>query len=300
MIGFVILGNVTTMKKPILQRHTSVFRYGQKEIFFRFWSHASSKNIPTDTVIFLGSGQSGRIAKWAAGNAPAGTIVVEGLPHKEADRSACDLKEFTHDYTSTAFLAVLKMFGISSANIIAESQAAPGVVWAALDHLDQVGNIVLIAPLGLTAHILGDSPKARLRELKKRAFLSAMQFAQSPFYDSRNLYIGLLMIHAVLFDARWNTSGQKYAVGASHDLREDCRKLATQLANKGHELTFIVGERDKMFPAREVSASIEEAGVKHAITVSLKISHTSLAVRYGKQILNLAIQTVRQKDSHPN
>lgn len=283
--------------KSIIQKYAGIFRYGKKEIPFYFWSHLTSERDVVDTVIFLGSGQSGRIAKWVAGNAPAGTVVIEGLPHKHADRNAHDLKDFAHQYTNTAFLAALKTFTMPSANIIAESQAAPGTIWTALDQLAKVRSVALVAPLGLTAHILGSFPKERLAELKRRAFLSAMQFAQSPLYDPRNFYLSSLMLHAVLYDARWKVSGQKYAVGASHDLRQECRQLADQLHAKGNRVTLILGARDKIFPPREIAASVEEANMKHVNTVVLNASHASLATRHGRQTLSEAVRAVRQENS---
>lgn len=282
------------MKKKLLQKHTGTFRYSQREIRFHFWSYYSGEAESVDTIIFLGSGQTGRIAKWVAQNAPSGTVVVEGLPHKEADKSGHDLKEYARDYTSTACLAVFKEYKITSANLVAESQAAPGVIWSALDHLDRVKSVVLIAPLGLTAHILGNSPKERLKTLKRRAFLSGMQFAQSPLYDPRNLYLCSLMLHVLVSDGRWKVSGQKYAVGASHDLREECRILAKKLHQRGGSLTLILGERDKVFPADEIMASIEKAGIEHVDSITLRTSHTSLAIRDGRQILSRALQALRR------
>jgi pimeloyl-ACP methyl ester carboxylesterase len=279
--------------KPRLQKHTGTLLYGQKVIPFHFWSHSNDGIAPIDAVIFLGTSQTGRIAKWVAGNAPTGTVVVEGLPHKEADRSAHDLKEFARDYTSAAFLAVLKECNISSAHVIAESQGAPGAIWVALDYVDHVKNVALIAPLGFSAHILGSSPEKRLKELKRRAFQSSLQFAQSPLYNVRNAYLSLLMLNAVLFDAQWKVSGQKYAVGASHDLREDCYKLVDQLRQRGSSLTFILGERDKLFPPAEIVASLKEAGIGPANIIILKTSHASLAIRDGKHILRRAIEAVR-------
>jgi pimeloyl-ACP methyl ester carboxylesterase len=281
-------------KKPLLQKYIGTFRYGKKEIHFYFWSHTTDKVEAVDTVILLGSGQSGRIAKWVAGNAPVGTAVVEGLPHKKADRSAHDLKAFARQYTNTAFLAALRAFNISTANLVAESQAAPGAIWTALDHFDKIKNVALIAPLGLTAHILGNSPPERLNELKKRAFISATQFAQSPLYDPRNFCLSFLVLHALLFDARWKVSGQKYAVGASHDLREECRKLARRLHERGNGLTLILGKRDKIFPPSEVMSVLQESKITHVNSVILKTSHASLAIRDGRQILDRAIQAVRQ------
>lgn len=259
--------------KSALQKYTASFWYGQKEVPFHFWLHTDNKDVPIDTVVFLGSGQQGRITKWVAANTPSGTVVVEGLPHKIADRSAHDLREFAHNYTDAALLAVLKTLNLTSAYIVAESQAAPGAVWTALDNLPQVKGMVLIAPLGLTAHILGASPKERLKELKKRAFMSSAQFAQSPLYDWRNFYLNALMLHAVLLDTRWKASGQKYAVGASHDLREDCRELAVRLHQKGGTFTLI----------------------HYLDIITLKTSHTSLAIRDGKEILHKAVMIARQR-----
>lgn len=289
---------MNTSNKTVIRKHVGVFRYHQREIRFNFWSNTSADRPSVDTVIFLGSGQSGRIARWIAKNAPAGTAVVEGLPHKEADRDARDLKEFARDYTSTAFLVILKVFKNSAVNIVAESQAAPGAIWTALTKLAQVNNVVLVAPLGFTAHILGNSPKERLRELKKRAFLSTLQFRQSPLYDPRNLYLGLCMLHAVLYDARWNVSGQKYAVGASYDVRAEARLLAEQLHKRGSQLTLLLGQHDRIFPPREVSSFLAEAKLNHIKMVLLKTSHASLAVREGKHILNRATQTARKADGH--
>lgn len=246
-----------------------------------------------DSIVFLGSGQHGRITKWVAANTPIGTVVVEGLPHKMADRNAHDLKEFAHRYTSTALLAVLKAFDLDSVHIVAESQAAPGVIWAALDDLRRVKNVALIAPLGFTAHILGSSPKERLKELKRRAFLSAMQLPQSPLYDWRNFYLNSLMLPALLFDTRWRASGQKYAVGASHDLREDCRRLAAGLHRQDNTLTLILGHRDRIFPPAEITEAVEKAGIKYLSITILKTSHTSLATRDGKTTLRKAIAAVR-------
>jgi len=282
------------MRSP-LKRYAGIFSYGQKEISFHYWSYGSQTD-HVDTVIFLGTSQLGRIAKWVAGNAPTGTVVVEGLPHKEADRSAHDLKEYARSYTNTAFQAVCKTFNISSAHIIAESQAAPGVIWAALDHVDRIGNVALIAPLGFTAHVLGKTPKERLAELKKRGVRSSLQFTQSPLYDLRNIYLSLLLLHVVLFDAQWKVSGQKYAAGASHDLREDCRRLAKLLRQQGHTLTFILGEKDKLFPPREILTSLKEAGIETFDTTTLNTAHASLAIRDGKHILATAVKAVRQTE----
>lgn len=278
----------------VLQRYTANFQYGRKEIPFYFWSHQSGKDTPVDTVIFLGSGQRGRVARWVAANTPDGTVTVEGLPHKIADRSAHDLRDFAQDYTNAAFSAVLKTLSLTVAHVVAESQAAPGVVWMALDNLPQVKNVVLIAPLGFTAHILGTSPKGRLKELKRRAFRSSMQSAQSPLYDWRNLYLNVLMLQVMLFDARWGKSGQKYAIGASHDIREDCRKLAVQLHRRNCTFTLVLGEQDRIFPSSEIETAIKNADIKYLNTIVLKTSHASLAIRNGKNILRKAVMAVRQ------
>jgi pimeloyl-ACP methyl ester carboxylesterase len=249
-----------------------------------------------DTVILLGSGQWGKIPRWVAENAPAGTVVVEGLPHRAAQIDGRDLKDFSRDYTTVAFRAVLGAFNIPSAHIVALSQAAPGAIWMARDCADQVRNVALVTPLGFTADILGVSARERLSELKRRTARSSLQFSQSPLRSTRQLYLSWLLLKVLLVDARWQVSGQKYAVGASQDLRQDCQELAEQLARHGGRLTLILGGKDKLFPSHEVTTALRQAQVKNVQVITLAdMAHPALVARADRRMVERIVGLVRSE-----
>lgn len=229
-----------------IQKHQSTFYYSGKKIVFHFWSHTNPSG-SIDTVIFLGSGQMGMIPKWVALNASPGTAVVDGLPHREAHNDAHDLIDFSRDYTKTAFLSVLKVHSLTTANVVAISQAAPGVVWLACRLPSQTSNVALVAPLGFNSLALGNTPKARLKELRKRTLSTLGQYSTSKPYEPHYLFLGLMALHVLVFDSRWKVSGKKYATGSSYNLLGDCRLLADLLWGKGNSLTIFVSEQDKYF-----------------------------------------------------
>lgn len=279
--------------KDAVQVHTGLFHYNNKNIPFHFWIRANSQ--ASDTIIFLGTAQVERIPKWVAQSAPPGVVVVDGLPHWEAYPSARDLKEFSITYTLVAFKAVLATFNISSANLIASSQAAPGVICASKQMLDHVRNIGLITPLGFTAAVFGKSLKDRMSKLRLRAFHSLFQFSQSLFHDPRNVYIHFILLRALFLESVWGASDRKYAMGLSHDIIEDARYVSDKLSRKGNSITIFLGEKDRIFPPHEILGALKASGIKHIRTVMLpKVSHSSLAIRGNKEVLAQIVKTVRQ------
>ncbi|MBL8159109.1 hypothetical protein JNJ66_01495 [Candidatus Saccharibacteria bacterium] len=279
--------------QPTITRHEGRFRYDTKDMPFQFWSCTTDMVRAIDTVIFLGSAQRGKVVRWVAESAPAGTVVVEGLPHREADRSARNLEDFASSFTRTALQAVRRTYKSKELNIVAESQAVPGVVFAALESPELIGNVILAMPLGFTADALGDTPRRRLRTLKWRAFLSALQALQTPALDRRTLHLTFLAAHALLIDSHWRLSGQKYAYGVSRDLRPECRQLAGAIGRRGKKLTLLLGERDKIFPESEVRRSLEEAAINTIAVEMVDAPHVSLAIRGGERVLKRAVAIAR-------
>lgn len=64
-----------------IAQHFGTFEYASKKISFNYWSNLQDGQ-PPDTIIFLGTGQTGRIARWAAQAAPSGVVVVLPMPLK--------------------------------------------------------------------------------------------------------------------------------------------------------------------------------------------------------------------------
>lgn len=279
-----------------VEGYTGIFEYGQKKIPFYFWSHTDDTSV-IDTIIFMGSAQIGKIPKWVAQAAPVGTVVVDGMPHWHSRPTAEDLGRFTQEYSIATFNAVLRHFGLSSANVIGLSQATVGVVWLAKTLSEAVRNVGIVAPLGLTAAALGETPEIRLKELKKRTLRTYLQFSQTPLHDPRILYAQLVLLRAMLSETERGATNKKYALGLSYDLMEDCRTVAVERHRRGLSFTVFLAEKDKIFPPHEVQASLRQAGVKHISTVVLpNISHPSLASRSNRKALVEITNVIRQAD----
>jgi pimeloyl-ACP methyl ester carboxylesterase len=244
-----------------IELHIGSFRYTSKTISFNYWSHLQSGEIP-DTLVFLGTGQMGRIARWAAQAAPSGVIVVEGAPHWHAHPSGEDLYDFVYGFTVTAVKTVFNEFSLTSAHFIAQSQAAPGVVRLGNNHPGEVNNIVLISPLGFAATVFGDTPEERMRTLIRRARRTSLQLSQSPLYDIRNMYVGYMMLRAILLESEHGASKRKYATGLSYDMRDDLRALVEGQSKKGKAVTVLLGSKDKVFTASEIRPLVEKAGIR--------------------------------------
>lgn len=283
----------TPAKRGRIKRHTGLFAYAHKEIPFAYWSHLADGQAP-DTIIYLGTAQVGRIAKWAAQASPTGVVVVEGPPHWHAHPSANDIYDFMYAFTLAAFQSVLRDFPGNAVHIIAHSQAAPGAVRLGNESHNHIQNIVLMAPLGFAASIFGDTPEARYRTLLRRSMRSLFQLSQSPFYDPRNLYAGLMITKAILRETERGATKRKYAAGLSYDMLEDFRTLVARQATRGGRVTLLFGGKDKLFIAHEVQPQLEKAGITGAaIHILPSMSHLSLGARKGQAVLRAAVDIAR-------
>ena len=279
--------------QTLLEKHTAIFNYREQAITFRYWTHTDSLS-RIDTVIFLGTGQMGKIPKWVAASAPPGVSVVEGLPHWKADPSGRDLKKFSEAYTLSAFKTVLADHDLNAANIIAISQAVPGVLWMAVILSAKIRNISLVEPLGLTKHVFGTTDAARLHALKKRAFRSMMQLRQSPFYNPRNLYAFLLLLRARFLEAERGASDRKYAEGLSHDLLAECRQIIKQQADRHAHFFVFAGGKDVIFPHSEIRSALNAADLKQIEIITLpETSHTSFTARHDQAALRQIVAATR-------
>lgn len=278
------------MKRP--HKYTGVFAFAGKDTAFNVWSIPAEK--PPDTIIFLGAGQVGAVPRWVAQAAGEGVVVVDGLPHWEAHPSGKDTADFTTAYARAALTHTLKTFGVSAMHVMAESQAAPGVVILVRDLPDKVRNLALIRPLGFSARALGESDKIRMRTFRRRFFKSALQFSQSLLHDVRNVGIALTMIRVALREPSFVSFNNKYAIGVSYDLLEDCREVAKIQQRKHSSFTLLLGEKDRLFPPKEVSEALASAGIEGvSIQVMPRVGHASLAVRASRTTLKQALHVIR-------
>lgn len=222
--------------------------------------------------------------------------MVQGLPHWRSHPSGNDLIDFATAYTLCAFKTVLRVFGAKSLNLVGTSQAAPSTIWLANHIPDQVGNVVLLSPMGLNTASFGSTDKARFRELRRRGMRSLLQMRAPGAFDPRNLYMGGMLLAIVIAGLHDGSTVNKYTVGISHDMLGEFQLLAAGQAKRGHSLTLFLGEKDLVFPVAEIRKSLQsvDLGGVH-IEVIPNLTHTSLALKAGKTYLPRVITAVRQK-----
>lgn len=269
-----------------MKKHEAYFTYLGKQIPFSFWVNLS--DTCPDTVIFLGTGQIKRIPYWVAKAAPAGVVVVGGLPHWHSDPTAEDIITFTQEYTKCAFLAILKIYSQQSMHVIAQSQAAPGVLWLANEISEKVGNIALVLPMGLNTKYLGDADEERYNELKKRSVKSLFHSEQ---LEPKNIYAGLILAKIIAQGHKDGSTKRKYTKGVSHNALDE---LAAALKHGGRNISIFLGEDDVLFPASEIRNSLTTAAITAVHTeVIPKKSHTSLTTKQSTQMIARAIRALR-------
>lgn len=270
-----------------MKKHTATFTYLGKHIPFSFWTN--SKEAHPDTVIFLGTGQIKRTPHWVAEAAPTGVAVVEGLPHWHSNPNAKDIVSFTQEYTKCAFLTILKQSDQSRMHVLAQSQAAPGVVWLANQLPEKVGNIALVLPMGLNTKHLGTTNEERYNELKKRSFRSLFHPEQ---LEPKNVYAGLILAKIIARGFKDGSTKRKYTKGVSHDALDE---LATALKDGTRRIYLFLGAEDVLFPATEIQHSLARAGIANVhIEVFPRKSHTSLTTRRSTKMVARAVRAVRE------
>jgi pimeloyl-ACP methyl ester carboxylesterase len=260
-------------------KHSTSFQYRDRKVKVTFYVKEDT-DVVVDTILFLGTGQVGKIPRWVAANMPNGVVVVEGLPHWESQTDGSDLVAFSHSYTQTAFEAILKTFKCSAMHIIGSSQAAPSTIWLANSKSGKVKNIALVLPMGLNTAYFGANDKDRFKELRKRALLTMLQKDQHVFSDLRNMHISLTLIRIILAGIGDGSTVKKYTVGISEDMTEATRRLIARQKQLHRKLLLYIGENDKVFPPNEIRQSLSKAGIYNvSIVIMPNVSHSSLAMR---------------------
>lgn len=280
-------------RNPIIDTHSAFFLYKGKKIALNFYTRRQTGAV-VNAVLFLGTGQVGKIPRWVAANMPAGVVVVEGLPHWESEASGSDLVAFSHLYTQSAFDAVLKEFKCSAMHIIGSSQAAPSAIWLANNNSEQIKNVAFILPMGLNTAYFGSNDRERFRELRRRALLTMMQKDQLIFGDIRNAYISLNLMRIIVAGIGDGSTVNKYTVGISEDMTEAMRQLIATQKRLGRKILVYVGERDKVFPPHEVRQALKDAEIHDVAAIVVPgISHGSLAMRKYNSFLAGVVKDVR-------
>ena len=277
------------------KRHIATFVYGPKRIPFHFWSKRAGDTAP-DTIVFLGTGQIGRIPLWVAQSLPAGTIVVQGLPHWHSHASGNDLEDFANAYAMCAHKTALETFDIRSLHLIGASQGTPSTIWLANQFQDSIGNVALLQPMGLNTSSFGNADRARFQELRRRSLRTLLQFQQSVLHDFRNLYITSVLMAVILAGLRHGATVNQYTAGISHSMLEQFEQLAKHQAKHHRSLTLFLGDKDRIFPVAEIRQALQTIPADNIrVRIIPGLTHASLGLKAATSYLPSVVAAVRQK-----
>ncbi len=243
-------------------------------------------------VLFLGAGQIGPVVKRISRLAGEGVVVVQGVPHWYAHNSGDDIEEFCAEYVRQVMANISQSH--TQIRLVAESQAAPGVLMYTDDHADQVASLTLVRPLGYTAKYFGNDKDERFKEFQRRASLTFRQLI--PFLLR---YPPALIVPYAVFAARMRESARsyasKYGMGCSYDATDITRSVVHQLAARGASFTIMLAEDDRLFPPKETLTTLRDAQLLEHITTVIEPDrfHISLAASRDSSEINRILSIAR-------
>lgn len=213
---------------------------------------------------------------------------MEGLPHWHSDPTAKDIVTFTQEYTKCAFQTILEIYDQNSMHAIAQSQAAPGVLWVANELSEKVKNIALVLPMGLNTKHLGSTDTQRYNELKRRSLKSLFHLEQ---LEPKNIYAGTILAQIIAKGLKDGSTRRKYTRGVSHS---SLGELAIAAKNTKRTVSLFLGGDDVLFPVAEIQHSLAEANITNVhMEIFPKKSHTSLTTKQSARMVTLAVKAVR-------
>lgn len=259
------------------------FSYKGTPIKYSVW-HTPLHASPT-VVLFLGAGQVGKLATWVAEHCPAGTLVVQGLPHWLVDEY--DISDFTNAFFESVFDGIISRYRIGRLHILAESQAVPSVIhlFTLPRYSRYLRTLILIQPLGLNRPAFVNDTQDPLAAFNRRA-ASNLRY-QLPMAFEKKLWHNhkTLLTSVNLRDPKIQSH---YLRGLTHDAAPDLKRI-TALKKP---IFIISGANDKFFPPNEIEAILEQNYINLPVHRIPRIPHSPLATSQGVKLLRKAFQLI--------
>ena len=246
--------------------------------------HFSDTDATVTTVLFLGTVQIGKIPHWIASKCPPGTAIIQGAPHWRARADGSTIPDFMFQYTIQSFNFLRSIKNLDFLKVIADSQAAPGVIslFAMNAYRTYLNTLVLLQPLGLNnEQYAGDKPA--LSVFKNRLALNT-KHQLAPFLIEHKLRYNHYLI-ATKTGLISKKSSAHYGAGLNHNAIAELKTLYT-LHNR---IEIIVGQYDALFPVHEIQRSLNLAKISIVVTTVPGVPHSPLATKHGRKLLEAAL-----------
>jgi pimeloyl-ACP methyl ester carboxylesterase len=271
------------MQRHILQRFEYQYRYNGQSIPYLVWASPSSDHI--ETIIFLGTVQTGNLPKWVAESCPPNTYVVQGAPHWYAKSDGSDIPEYMFGFTKSTFDTLRAANTISAVHIIADSQACPGVIelFSQKEYMPYLRTMALIQPLGLNQLVYAGTDKERLGKFQKRIVANVLHQLVALALDKRLRYNHQLTRKTV--GLRSAKAHAQYSSGLCYDAVPNL----TLLHQAHQHITIICGSHDKIFPPDEITQTLARNNLDIPVRVIPGVPHSPLATKFGQRLLRTAL-----------
>jgi pimeloyl-ACP methyl ester carboxylesterase len=199
-----------------------------------------------------------------------------------------DIPEFMLNYTASIFDELLRRYG-RPASIIAESQAAGGVALYLQKVRDNVGQLILLQPLGLNTHEYTRSPSL-YSELQRRVNHNFLHQIPSLITDLRLLFNHAFLIRTI--KPGTSKARAQYEAGLVCCILDPVKELFLD----GIPIHIVSGEHDILFPPAEIRSNLDAAGMGSIpISIVPKTPHSPLSTRAGRLLLDEAIRISRRR-----
>nr|HPR09765.1 hypothetical protein [Candidatus Saccharibacteria bacterium] len=255
------------------------YQYDGQAIPCSLW--VTSKSVRLTTVVFLGTVQIGELPRWVAEHCPPNTAVLQGAPHWLAKADGSDILAFMREYTVQALNHIIQNYQVKQFNIIAESQAVPGIiqVFARKKFTPYPRALVLVQPLGLNYSTFAGTKEQRVQAFFRRVMRNGRYQLADLLLDKRLRYSHRQLSRLV--DFRTSIAREQYGSGLAHSSLPELAKLQSLCKN----LWIVSGSNDKIFPPTEIKTQLKEVGLSVPVRVIEGVPHSPLATRKGRRLL---------------
>lgn len=244
----------------------------------------SPNTVIIEKVLFLGVFQNEQMAEWVAESCPEGVAVVPGAPHWLSKPDGSDIQDLIKKYTYETIHEIKKHKTKKRITMIAESQAAPGMLWMLEEkrNIPWPTNVVLMQPLGLNPNSFkAKSGMYDIDLFKKRVRENAKYYIKNFLYDKKLVKNHLEMVK---LNYKFNVKDEHYGVGLTYDSSSHLVYVS-----KNTRLTFVCGARDAIFPSNEILQTVNKTGVDYDMMVVSGVPHTPLYTKQGHRLLKYAL-----------
>jgi pimeloyl-ACP methyl ester carboxylesterase len=194
-------------------------------------------------------------------------------------------------FTKEVFENIFSKNKTKSLRIIADSQAAPGVLnWLANNDPKSVTQLALLQPLGLNTAMFGTTQVERIKLFRNRITKNFRYQLRALLSDRRLRYNHRLVLKIVGYNSP--KAHAQYGNGLKHDSVADLKKIKSSHVR----IVIICGQHDMMFPPSEIKDTIQKNNIGVPMLIVPGVPHSPLATKNGIRLLRKTFEYLETRE----